>query len=1275
MATRDIRTHEVTFCSRVAKWADAIFNGNADLPFRRAEIEESKGLRRKRSDLSIYDDQKRLLLAGEVKLPGTSEGRDPFHHALVDDAFQKADRAGAQFFFTWNVNRLVLFDRSLWERPLFERRVRDWDLGLNLESADDVARPETEAAIQRFLARFFEEFSDIVSGRKPDWGMAPDEHFVRAFESHISWPVKLTANFLMTKADADKAFDARLQEWMATEQGWVVIRRDPREWRNLIDRAASSLCYVFSNRLIFYESVRVKFTGLKPLAIPARVCGKECLHQHFQKKFQEAVEVTCDYETLFYPLEKEWADPHVFGHPMAAEAWRSVLGNLRPFNFKLIPADILGGIFKRFISPEERRKFGQHYTNQDIVDVINAFCIRRGSDVVLDPACGSGSFLVRAYHRKACLDNARPHQELLGEIFGADISLFAAHLSTLNLASRDVRDEENYPLIARRNFFEIAPDNPFCHTPRGLRGERRLEPVILAEADVVVGNPPYVRQEKIPRRGQHGVKPMQAKEDLQDLCARVKPGVRFSGRSDLHCYFWPASCRYLKDRGWFGFVTSSSWLDVEYGFALQAWILQNFKLHAVIESTVEPWFEDVRVKTCAIIMQRCNDERERMANLVKFVRLDQPLADILGDRHDENSRQKAAERFRDMIIRAKEDVTNRDDLRIIGKRQADLWTEGLRAGELFARQAKEKNAERSAGAVQETASLYLDGNTGGDDDGSGGDAPDEPDCVNETHGGYGGGKWGKYLRAPELYFRIMRDYGQRFVPLGEIAKVRFGVKSGCDAFFMPRDVSEKFLKDYGEKEWRNAPLYIHCKRSEVEGGEVKLILAGDGTVHPVEARYLAPEVHSLMEVTRPVVAADGLGHLILLVSDRFSNLRGTYAARYLRYGETHTFASTKSKAVPVAQRSTCVARAPWYDLTYTKPGAFLWPMAQQYRHIAPANPRRLVCNHNLFDVHPRDLSAAEADALCAIVNSTLVANFKTFYGRYAGTEGNLKTEVVDVNLLEVPDPRGATPAVVAKLKAAFAKLCARDNMPMVEEEFMACHSSERARKLSEKPVGLPKELTMPDRRDLDLAVFELLGVADAPQRDRLCDDLYHATSAHFRQIRLAEIQKQEQRARASGREFMADELAADIWDGLGEDEKTPLARWVAQRAAHDLELVVPEGKPSLPEATDLLEADTVYFAQGRDANRKLVVGKLDCPTRPHAELVALLAGQGVHGAIHLPASEKDALALLDLVTQRVQGIQKRAAELAASRTSDAQRVHDLAALLIAWMSRGAPQSR
>jgi N-6 DNA Methylase len=1281
MADRDIRTHEVTFCSRVSKWADSIFENTPALSFKRTEIEESKGIKRKRSDLRIYGKTDNLILAGEVKLPGTAEGRNAYNFALVEDSYQKASNAGAEFFFTWNVNKLVLFDSKKWHLPIMERRVKDYDLGLDLDNPDDVSRAEVEKRIQEFLAEFFADLQAIMEGKQPDWGMPPDEFFIRAFESHISWPVKLTAEFLWAKSAAEKQFDALLQEWMAGDQGWQVIRNDPNVWRMLIDRAARTLCYVFSNRLLFYESVRRKFDELEELQVPKKVSSADELYLHFQKTFQKAVEATGDYETLFYPAEKDWAGPLIFGHEHSLDGWRSVLENLRPFNFKEIHTDILGGIFKRLIAPEERHKFGQHYTNEDLVDVVNAFCIRHAEANMLDPAGGSGSFVVRGYLRKAWLKHNETlkhasvsHQDWLRQIYVVDISLFAAHLCTLNLAARDIRDEENYPRVRRGNFFEVAATvakkKPFCLLPQGLQGERTPGPVYLPPLDAVVGNPPYVRQELIPRRGQKGVKPMQAKEDLLDLCAELWPNLKLSGRSDLHCYFWPAAAHFLKEKGWFGFLVSSSWLDVEYGFALQSWVLTNFKIHAILESNAEPWFEDARVKTCAVILQKCDDPAERSAQLVKFVRLDAPLKTILGERPDENARQTAAEEFRAEILACKKNAT-RDGWRVVVKKQKDLWEDGLRAGRLFEMQKQRDLAEGLKG-IYPAESDDAEGDNNGvyDENGNG---------LLHDDGGigygpkYGGGKWGKYLRAPNLYFQIMERYASRFVSLGEITTIRFGVKSGCDAFFMPRDVSADFLKKYSKLEWNDAPLHTHCKRAEVESGKVKLILAGDGTVHPVEAEYLKPEVHSLMNISRPLITASELDRLVLFVSKPMSELKGTYVQKYLRYGEHNSFASKKSKAVPVPQRSTCANREPWYDLTYTKPGAFFWPMAQQYRHIIPANPENLICNHNLFDVHPFELSKEQVAVLQAIVNSTLVANFKTFYGRYAGTEGNLKTEVVDVNLLEVPDPRHVTKAVSKKLQDAFAKLCQRDTRGMVEEEFMECRQSERIKKLAEKPIGLPQELTMPDRRALDLAVFELLGVSDAAEREKLCDELYHETAKHFRQIRIVEVQKQQQRAGTEGREFRTDELAADLWDSLPSADKQPLVEWIAAqvKASDGFTVDVPEGHANLPDATDMLDANTIFFRQPKGG--KGVAPPLALPSRAHAEMVFTLARQNIHGALPLPKSEKAAQTLQVGLTQRLVSLAAKADELARSRTGDEKRATELAALLESWLVHGKPR--
>jgi len=1275
MPGSDIRTYEVTFCSRVAGWANELFHQHPEWPFRRAEIEESRAIHRKRSDLRFYGDAARLILGGEVKMPGTRDGFSPYNNKLMHDSADKADNAGAEFFFTWNVNDFVLFDRKKWNLPPMDRRLQEHRLGLGLDNPQDVDRPEVETRVKKFLADFFGELAAILAGQQPEWGMRLDQWFISSFEGHISWPVKLTTEFLWAKAESSKTFDHRLQEWLGREQGWFFARQDPKQWRDILDRAARTICYVFANRLIFYESVRAKFTELAALSIPKTVASADDLYAHFQRTFQKAVEATGDYETLFYPLEKDWAGPLIFGHADSAEVWRSVLQNLEPFNFKLIPTDILGGIFRKIIDPEERHKFGQHYTNEDLVDVVNAFCIRQAEDNVLDPTCGSGSFLVRAYQRKAWLKQderrTRPaltHQDRLAQIYGVDISVFAAHLSTLNLAARDIQDEENYPRIRRGNFFEVADDvakkRPFCLLPQGLQGERKSGPVTLPPLQAIVGNPPYVRQELIPKRGQKGLKPMSAKEDLLDFCAQSWPGLILSGRSDLHCYFWPAATRFLVEGGWFGFLVSSSWLDAEYGFALQDWVLQNFRIHAILESNAEPWFEDARVNTCVVILQRCADPAARAAQLVKFVRLDAPLKTILGKREDENARQTAAEEFRKEILACKKNATC-DGWRVVVKKQQDLWEDGVRAGRLFAMQ-KQRNLSQHirppVGVEEEEESengVY-------DENGNG--MLHEGGPAYGSH--YGGGKWGKYLRAPNLYFQIMENYGERFVPLGEIASIRFGVKSGCDDFFMPRDVSAAFLEKYSKLDWNNVPLMSHCKRAEVESGAVKLIEAGDGTVHPVEAEYLRPEVHSLMNVNRPILTALELDRLILFVAEPMERLKGTYVQKYLHYGEKTAFASKKSKAVPVPQRSTCANREPWYDLTYTKCGQLVWPKIQKYRHVVVFNKHQLIVNCNLYDLSVVS-ERCSPEMMASVLNSTLVALFKFYFGRYAGTEGTLKTEIVDVNLLEIPDPRLLTKTVAKKLHDAFAKLCQRDTQHLVEEEFLECQSSKRAANLAEKPIGLPTELTMEDRRALDLAVFELLGVANARERATLCDELYRETTAHFRRNRILDIQKQEQRSGAKGREFATDELTASMWDTLPDTEKQPLAHWLERQTTGGKMHIIPEGRASLADANDFLDANTVFFRQ--PSRGKAVSEPLRLPSRSHAEIIFTLSKLGLSGMLRLPETEDAARELKQLLEARLAALAEKATHLAGIRSSDEAKIEDLARLLQHWMIHGKPR--
>ena len=50
------------------------------------------------------------------------QGRSPYDAKVCQDAETKASNTGIRYFFTWNVNTFVLWDRRLYARPLLERR-------------------------------------------------------------------------------------------------------------------------------------------------------------------------------------------------------------------------------------------------------------------------------------------------------------------------------------------------------------------------------------------------------------------------------------------------------------------------------------------------------------------------------------------------------------------------------------------------------------------------------------------------------------------------------------------------------------------------------------------------------------------------------------------------------------------------------------------------------------------------------------------------------------------------------------------------------------------------------------------------------------------------------------------------------------------------------------------------------------------------------------------------------------------------------------------------
>lgn len=455
--------NEWTFTADVKSWIDEIIRDRPELPFGASKVEERGKRSKRRRDLTLYDRSGSIVLTGEFKMPDNPKCQSPFQESLVSDAHEKADSMGVTYFFTCNVNRCVLWQTFEQGIPITERHIARWEVFTpSLRSSTDLEHPRAQDQFKRFLEDFLSRFAGIMTGAEAMPSLPLDEKFLLVWEDALQRPVQQTLKAISDLYEIDKPFTSALDKWMLGQQ-WVISHKDEEVIRDNLDRAAKFSCYMLANRIIFYKALRRRVHGMRALAISESVSTGAQLGEVLDGYFTHAIQMSRDYETIF---SHDYGDTLPYLSDEAVDSWRELVKQTDPFDFTKINYEIIGQIFERMLSTAERHKFGQHYTRSEVVDLINAFCIRKSDAKVLDPAAGGGTFLVRAYRRKRDLSDGRlEHQELLEQLYGFDISAYPAHLTTVNLATRDLIDEANYPLVARKDFFHVH--NPFSMYPSG----------------------------------------------------------------------------------------------------------------------------------------------------------------------------------------------------------------------------------------------------------------------------------------------------------------------------------------------------------------------------------------------------------------------------------------------------------------------------------------------------------------------------------------------------------------------------------------------------------------------------------------------------------------------------------------------------------------------------------------------------------------------------------------------------------------------------------------
>lgn len=339
-----------------------------------------------------------------------------------------------------------------------------------------------------------------------------------------------------------------------------------------------------------------------------------------------------------------------------------------PYEFSVLPAEILGNVYEQFLGkvirltpshqakveekPEVKKAGGVYYTPQFIVDYIVENTVgtllkgktpNKVSEIkILDPACGSGSFLLGAYNyllkwhlnyysgqdKKRLSDKLYKGRDdeyhltiqekkriLLNNIYGVDIDPQAVEVTKLSLLLKVLEGENKDALESQQKLFQerALPDlenNIKCGN--SLIGPDIYELELNSEDigrinpfdwdsefpgidgfDAVIGNPPYIR-----------IQAMKAWAPVEVEQYKKKYVSASKGNYDIYVVFVEKGLELLNDNGVLGFILPHKFFNATYGQPLRTLISEGKNLDKLVYFGHNQIFERASTYTCLLFLSK-----------------------------------------------------------------------------------------------------------------------------------------------------------------------------------------------------------------------------------------------------------------------------------------------------------------------------------------------------------------------------------------------------------------------------------------------------------------------------------------------------------------------------------------------------------------------------------------------------------------------------------------------------------------------------------------------
>ncbi len=614
--------------------------------------------------------------------------------------------------YAWNLNIPVSILTDFEEFIIYDCRVKPYE-----DDSPNVARIKV-ISYKDYLTQF-DEIWDIFS---------KDAVLKGSFEKYIQ-----SKKGMKGTTEVNNEFLKEIEKWRDNLAKNIALRNQNKKLT--IPELNYSIQKII-DRILFL--IIAEYKNIEQYGRLGEVAKKDNVYKNLMPYFKDSDD---KYNSGIFDFKKDILTPSLI---IDDKILRDIIENLyypkSPYDFSVLPIEILGRVYEKFLGktirltttshqakveekPEVRRAGGVYYTPEFIVDYIVENTVGRlikdktpkqiESIKILDSACGSGTFLVRAYtyilnylleyYKKNPTKYKREIYQaregvwfltteirknvLLNNIHGVDIDAQAVEVTKLSLLLKVLENETKESINQQLKLFKERTlpnidNNIRCGNSivdfsyfeqqkinSSLEELNKINPFdwekfFPFKFDIILGNPPYVKE--------------YTNREIFEIVKKTDMAKYYQGKMDFWYLFTCKALDLLKEGGIHSYIAQNNWVTSMGASILRNKILEDSKIISFFDFNDFRVFKEAGIQTMVFVLEKGKTNHAYSVDYYKIIDKNiskEELANYLITKKDGNKIQKFKAKINPIELKDKSIVFVNNEMKEIFEKmkKADIF--------------------------------------------------------------------------------------------------------------------------------------------------------------------------------------------------------------------------------------------------------------------------------------------------------------------------------------------------------------------------------------------------------------------------------------------------------------------------------------------------------------------------------------------------------------------------------------------------------------------------